>query len=118
MLKQYPLKTYRYLCDRLGDITPVHTELVYYTDTGDAYPIDAEIPFAHQSHRMWCPNALKCGVSRLNADGVLEEAWHLCSALATLRETKTLPEAPRDSPSTTPDDAQHVVGPERGEGVL
>ncbi len=109
MLKQYPLKTYRYPCERLGDVTAVHTELTYYTDNGDAYPLDAVIPFAHQSHRMWCPNALKCGVSRVNADGVIEETWHLCPALATLRETKTLPEVPLDeSHSTTPDDAQQI----------
>ncbi len=115
MLEHYPLKTYQYLCARLGDVTPVHTELAYYTDNGDAYPLNAEIPFAHQSSRMSCPNALKCGVSWLNADGVLQEAWHLCPALATLRECQTLPESHHhDSPDIPSEgDAQQIVGRER-----
>ena len=76
----------------MGELTLVHTELLYYTDNGDVYPLDAEVPFGHQSHRMSCPNALKCGVAWLNGKGEREEAWHLCPALVTLRETMNLPE--------------------------
>ncbi len=91
MLKTYPLKTYQYSCSRLGAITPVDTYLAYYSEDLPDYPHDAEIPFAATSYRMSCPNAIKCGILRSKLDGS-PEAWHLCPALARLKDTQSLPE--------------------------
>jgi hypothetical protein len=97
MLNKYPLKTYQYSCSRLGATTPVYTYLAYYSEALPDYPHDAEIPFAATSYRMSCPNAIKCGVLPNKLDGI-PEAWHLCPALRTLKDTQALPEQ-------SPDDA-------------
>lgn len=89
MLETYHLKTYQFQCSRLGAVTPVNTHIAHYSDDGGNYPLDAEIPFASSEYRMWCPNAERCGVRRITGDGTVE-AWHLCPALTTLRESKSL----------------------------
>lgn len=105
MLIKYPLQAYQYSCSRFGAITQVDTHLAYYSEDLPDYPLDAEIPFAATSYRMSCPNAIECGVLSNKLDG-LREAWHLCPALATLKDTKSLPEQKRDQALLSRDSGQ------------
>jgi len=91
MLETYALKTYQFQCSRLGAVTPVNTHIAYYSEDGENYPVNAEIPFACSEYRMWCPNAETCGVLAMTSNSA-NRAWHLCPALAILREKKSLPE--------------------------
>jgi hypothetical protein len=65
--------------------------LEYYTEALPDYPLDAKIPFSYTSHRMFCPNAINCGILANKEDRV-DAPWHLCPAHATLRQLKPLPE--------------------------
>jgi hypothetical protein len=93
MLRTLPLKTYEYPCSRLRETVAVNTFAAYRTESLDEYPLDCEIPFGATSNRMFCSSARRCGVVITKNDETTAEFWHLCPALACLKEKLSLPEA-------------------------
>jgi hypothetical protein len=96
MLETRPLKTYQYPCSRLHETIPVDTFVAYYSDSLAEYPQDAQIPFAATFQNMSCRGMSRCGIMLEKEDGTTQYAWHLCPALATLKEKYFLPETDSD----------------------